>query len=44
MKLLVPTIGSREDVQPFIALGKGLTRGRPITLAAYPRRRWIFIL
>jgi UDP:flavonoid glycosyltransferase YjiC (YdhE family) len=37
MKILIPTIGSRGDVQPFIALAQGLTRaGHITTLASHP--------
>jgi sterol 3beta-glucosyltransferase len=37
MKILIPTIGSRGDVQPFIALAQGLTRaGHKVTLASHP--------
>jgi sterol 3beta-glucosyltransferase len=37
MKILIPTIGSRGDVQPFIALAQGLTRaGHAVTLASHP--------
>lgn len=37
MKILIPTIGSRGDVQPFIALAQGLTRaGHKATLASHP--------
>jgi len=37
VKILIPTIGSRGDVQPFIALAKGLTRaGHVVTLASHP--------
>lgn len=28
MKLVAPTIGSRGDVQPFVALAQGLKRAR----------------
>jgi UDP:flavonoid glycosyltransferase YjiC (YdhE family) len=37
MKIAIPTIGSRGDVQPFIALAQGLGRvGHAITLASHP--------
>ena len=37
MKILIPTIGSRGDVHPFIALAQGLVRvGHPVTLASHP--------
>lgn len=37
MKILIPCIGSRGDVQPFIALAQGLERaGHSITLASHP--------
>ncbi len=37
MKILIPTIGSRGDVQPFIALAQGLSRARhAVTLACHP--------
>ena len=37
MKILIPTIGSRGDVQPFIALAQGLMRaGHSVTLASHP--------
>ncbi len=37
MKILIPTIGSRGDVQPFIALAQGLARvGHIVTLASHP--------
>jgi sterol 3beta-glucosyltransferase len=37
MKILIPTIGSRGDVQPFIALAQGLSRaGHAPTLASHP--------
>ena len=40
MKILIPTIGSRGDVQPFIALAQGLTRsGHTVTLASHPGMR-----
>lgn len=37
MKIVIPTIGSRGDVQPFIALAQGLIRaGHTVTLASHP--------
>ena len=37
MKVLIPTIGSRGDVQPFIALSQGLAReGYSVTIASHP--------
>lgn len=40
MKILIPTIGSRGDVQPFIALAQGLTQAGHIpTLASHPIMR-----
>jgi sterol 3beta-glucosyltransferase len=40
MKILIPTIGSRGDVQPFIALAQGLRRaGHKVTLASHPVMR-----
>ncbi len=37
MKIIIPTIGTRGDVQPFIALALGLLRaGHRITLASHP--------
>ena len=37
MRILIPTIGSRGDVQPFIALARGLERaGHTVTLASHP--------
>jgi sterol 3beta-glucosyltransferase len=37
MRIVIPTIGSRGDVQPFIALAQGLTRaGHSVTLASHP--------
>ncbi|MEJ2708198.1 MAG: glycosyltransferase [Anaerolineales bacterium] len=37
MKFFIPTIGSRGDVQPFIALAQGLMRaGHKVTLASHP--------
>jgi sterol 3beta-glucosyltransferase len=40
MKILIPTIGSRGDVQPFIALAQGLVRaGHTVTLASHPVMR-----
>ena len=40
MKTVIPTIGSRGDVQPFIALTQGLARaGHAVTLASHPIMR-----
>ena len=40
MKVAIPTIGSRGDVQPFIALAQSLTRaGHEVTLATHPHMR-----
>ncbi len=40
MHVLILTIGSRGDVQPFVALGAGLiARGHRVTLATSPRFR-----
>ena len=40
MNILIPTIGSRGDVQPFIALAQGLARaGFTVTLASHPVMR-----
>ena len=37
MKILIPTIGSRGDVQPFIALAQGLMQaGHRVTLTSHP--------
>ena len=37
MRILIPTIGSRGDVQPFIALAQGLIdAGHAATLASHP--------
>lgn len=37
MKIIIPTIGSRGDVQPFIALAQGLVQaGHTVTLASHP--------
>jgi len=37
MKITIPTIGSRGDVQPFIALAQGLVKaGHSVTLATHP--------
>jgi len=37
MNIVIPTIGSRGDVQPFIALAQGLIRaGHSLTLASHP--------
>ncbi len=40
MKIVIPTIGSRGDVQPFIALAQGLLQaGHLVTLASHPTMR-----
>lgn len=40
MKILIPTIGSRGDVQPYIALSLGLLKaGHSVTLASHPCMR-----
>jgi len=37
MRIIIPTIGSRGDVQPFIALAQGLVQaGHAVTLASHP--------
>ncbi len=37
MRVVIPTIGSRGDVQPFIALAQGMRRaGHGVTLASHP--------
>jgi sterol 3beta-glucosyltransferase len=37
VKIIIPTIGSRGDVQPFIALAQGLVQaGHSVTLASHP--------
>ena len=37
MNVVIPTIGTRGDVQPYIALALGLLRaGHPVTLATHP--------
>jgi sterol 3beta-glucosyltransferase len=37
MRIVIPTIGSRGDVQPFIALAQGLAHaGHVVTLASHP--------
>ncbi|MGW8145173.1 MAG: glycosyltransferase, partial [Anaerolineales bacterium] len=37
MRIVIPTIGSRGDVQPFIALSQGLMRaGHAVILATHP--------
>jgi sterol 3beta-glucosyltransferase len=37
MKIVIPTIGSKGDVQPFIALAQGLIQaGHSVTLASHP--------
>ncbi len=40
MKILIPTIGSRGDIQPYIALGSGLQKaGYDVTFATHPTFR-----
>lgn len=40
MKILIPTIGSRGDIQPYIALGSGLQKaGYDVTFASHPTFR-----
>ncbi|UCG22800.1 MAG: glycosyltransferase [Chloroflexota bacterium] len=40
MRVLIPTIGSRGDVQPFIALAQGLERaGHTVMLLSHPAMR-----
>ncbi len=40
MKIVIPTIGTRGDVQPFIALAQGLGRaGHTVTLMSHPVKR-----
>lgn len=40
MNILIPTIGSRGDVQPFLALAQGLSQaGHSVTLASHPGMR-----
>jgi len=40
MRITIPTIGSRGDVQPFIALAQGLIRsGHQVTLTSHPVMR-----
>mgnify|MGYP005840529169 CR=1 FL=1 len=40
MKIIIPTLGSRGDVQPYIALALGLQRaGHEVTLATHPIMR-----
>jgi UDP:flavonoid glycosyltransferase YjiC (YdhE family) len=40
MKIVIPTIGSRGDVQPFIALAQGLMKaGYKVTVASHPVMR-----
>lgn len=40
MKVVIPTIGSRGDVQPFIALAQGLIHaGHSVTILSHPVMR-----
>ena len=40
MKIVIPTIGTRGDVQPYIGLALGLINaGHTINLAAHPTMR-----
>jgi len=40
MKFIIPTIGTRGDVQPYIALSLGLMRhGNQVTLVSHPCMR-----
>jgi UDP:flavonoid glycosyltransferase YjiC (YdhE family) len=40
MKIIIPTIGTRGDVQPYIALALDLMRrGHTITLVSHPAMR-----
>lgn len=40
MKILIPTIGTRGDVQPYIALASGLIElGHEVTIATHPIQR-----
>lgn len=40
MKIKIPSIGSRGDVQPFIALGQGLAcAGHEVTILSHPEMR-----
>jgi len=40
MRIAIPTIGTRGDVQPFIALAQGLaSAGHAVTLASHPLMR-----
>jgi len=40
MKILIPTIGSRGDIQPYINLGQGLQKaGHQVVLATHPCMR-----
>ena len=40
MRIVIPTIGSRGDVQPFIALAQGLGQaGHSVTIATHPLMR-----
>jgi sterol 3beta-glucosyltransferase len=44
MGILIPTIGSRGDVQPFIALAQGLVRaGHTVALASHPAMRSLVV-
>jgi len=40
MRCVIPTIGARGDVQPYVALALGLQRaGHTVTLATHPCMR-----
>jgi sterol 3beta-glucosyltransferase len=40
MRIIIPTIGTRGDVQPFIALAQGLVRaGHTVTILSHPGMR-----
>jgi len=40
MKIIIPTIGSRGDIQPYIALAIGLkNKGHVVTIASHPAMR-----
>ncbi len=42
MKILIPTIGTRGDIQPYIALAYGLkASGHKVTLASHPNMGWL---